>query len=367
MENPWPDITPLVLFFLLLCVDRGISGHIRQAVTEESRINHQRSQLPSVPPATVTQTPQHRVLSQQPQTSGSDDVCTVEIRVPRHSNTSAGENSPVTLHCPVKHCGWRPAVTWCKIWNLTHCITVNETDNTDIQWKYSETELSIITSELTFTRVSMGDAGLYRCGVYGNVTAVSHTINVSVTDQTQDRNESSANTREHREEDPFPNRSQLYIYAGIASLVVIVMLISFFSKRGCQGSNHSPKEEDAGIQYSVILRTHQASPRPSISDQSQSLYANPVRISGNDAHNIHPNRKTSQKKHEASSEAPPTRGSVPGQVAVEMNSSSVHDDMDPNTIVYAALNYRAMGRDQNRVRVQPPVEEHSEYASIRVQ
>ncbi|XP_072554522.1 uncharacterized protein [Paramormyrops kingsleyae] len=113
---------------------------------------------------------------------GSDDVCPVEVRVPRNTITSAGENSPVTLRCPVKHCGWRPAVTWCKIWNNTHCITVNATDNIKIQWKNSETEPNISTSELIFTRVSMGDAGLYRCGVYGDVTSVSHTINVSVID-----------------------------------------------------------------------------------------------------------------------------------------------------------------------------------------
>nr|XP_023685175.1 B- and T-lymphocyte attenuator-like [Paramormyrops kingsleyae] len=211
MENPWPDITPLVLFFLLLCVDRGISGHIRQAVTEESRINHQRSQQPSVPPATVTQTPQHRVLSQQPQTSGFDDVCPVEVRVPRNTITSAGENSPVTLRCPVKHCGWRPAVTWCKLQNFTDCVTVNETDNIKIQWKNNETEPNISTSELIFTRVSMGDAGLYRCGVYGTVTAVSHTINVSVTDQTQDRNESSANTSKNQKAGTCIKSNNIYL------------------------------------------------------------------------------------------------------------------------------------------------------------
>ncbi|XP_048871687.1 uncharacterized protein LOC125743061 isoform X5 [Brienomyrus brachyistius] len=359
MENPWPDITHLVLFFLLLCVHRGISGF--------------------------------------------DDVCPVEIRVARNTIASAVENSSVALHCPVKHCEPRPAVTWCKLWSPAHCVTVNATDNIKMQWKYSETEPNTGTSDLIFTRVSMGDAGQYRCGVYGTVTIVSHHINVSVTDQPQDGNESSANTTgEPKTKNPFPDHPHLYIYAGIATLVVIVLLISFFSKRGCQGecctcscsitlyssfslailhvlnaifffylflsgSNHSTKAEDAGIQYSVILRTHQASPRPSISDQSHNLYANPVRISGNDVHDKHPNRKTSRKKQEASSEAPPTRGSVPGQVAVEMDSSSAHDDMDPNTIVYATLNYRAMGRDQSRVCVQPPVEEHSEYASIRVQ
>ncbi|XP_048871662.1 uncharacterized protein LOC125743061 isoform X2 [Brienomyrus brachyistius] len=396
MENPWPDITHLVLFFLLLCVHRGISGHIPQMVTEENHTNHQGSQLPSVPPATVMQT----VL--QPQAPGFDDVCPVEIRVARNTIASAVENSSVALHCPVKHCEPRPAVTWCKLWSPAHCVTVNATDNIKMQWKYSETEPNTGTSDLIFTRVSMGDAGQYRCGVYGTVTIVSHHINVSVTDQPQDGNESSANTREPKTKNPFPDHPHLYIYAGIATLVVIVLLISFFSKRGCQGecctcscsitlyssfslailhvlnaifffylflsgSNHSTKAEDAGIQYSVILRTHQASPRPSISDQSHNLYANPVRISGNDVHDKHPNRKTSRKKQEASSEAPPTRGSVPGQVAVEMDSSSAHDDMDPNTIVYATLNYRAMGRDQSRVCVQPPVEEHSEYASIRVQ
>ncbi|XP_048871671.1 B- and T-lymphocyte attenuator-like isoform X3 [Brienomyrus brachyistius] len=362
MENPWPDITHLVLFFLLLCVHRGISGHIPQMVTEENHTNHQGSQLPSVPPATVMQT----VL--QPQAPGFDDVCPVEIRVARNTIASAVENSSVALHCPVKHCEPRPAVTWCKLWSPAHCVTVNATDNIKMQWKYSETEPNTGTSDLIFTRVSMGDAGQYRCGVYGTVTIVSHHINVSVTDQPQDGNESSANTTgEPKTKNPFPDHPHLYIYAGIATLVVIVLLISFFSKRGCQGSNHSTKAEDAGIQYSVILRTHQASPRPSISDQSHNLYANPVRISGNDVHDKHPNRKTSRKKQEASSEAPPTRGSVPGQVAVEMDSSSAHDDMDPNTIVYATLNYRAMGRDQSRVCVQPPVEEHSEYASIRVQ
>ncbi|XP_048882965.1 uncharacterized protein LOC125749580 isoform X2 [Brienomyrus brachyistius] len=114
--------------------------------------------------------------------TGSDDVCPVEIRVPRNTVTSAVENSPVTLHCPVKHCEPRPAVTWCKLWNPTHCITVNATDNIKIQWNYNETEPNTGTSELIFTRVSMGDAGLYRCGVYGTVTIVSHHMNVSVTE-----------------------------------------------------------------------------------------------------------------------------------------------------------------------------------------
>ncbi|XP_048882977.1 uncharacterized protein LOC125749592 [Brienomyrus brachyistius] len=115
------------------------------------------------------------------QLEGSDDVCPVEIRVARNTVTSAVENSSLTLHCPVKHCGWRPAVTWCKR-NPAHCITVNVADNIKIQWKYSETEPNTGTSDLIFTRVSMGDAGLYRCGVYGTVTSVSHLINVSVTE-----------------------------------------------------------------------------------------------------------------------------------------------------------------------------------------
>lgn len=84
---------------------------------------------------------------------------------------------PVTVSCPVKHCGKSLNVTWCKLLDARNCERINETENVEVTQQYSHDEL---ISSLTFKNISLDDGGLYRCELRGDKHEYSHTANISV-------------------------------------------------------------------------------------------------------------------------------------------------------------------------------------------
>lgn len=104
--------------------------------------------------------------------------CEVELMVRRGTTRKVAPRQPLTVSCPVKHCGESLNVTWCKL--LDECEQINYTKNVEIRQTENHVEDEMI-SILTFRRISIHDDGLYRCYVKGyKYEQISHIINISV-------------------------------------------------------------------------------------------------------------------------------------------------------------------------------------------
>lgn len=94
--------------------------------------------------------------------------------VHRGTTVKTAPRQPLTVKCPVKHCGESLDVAWCKLLNTNRCEQINETGNVEIL----QDEM---ISSLIFKRISIYDDGLYRCYLKGSkYVAFSHIINISV-------------------------------------------------------------------------------------------------------------------------------------------------------------------------------------------
>lgn len=81
-----------------------------------------------------------------------------------------------TLECPVIHCGEPIEVKWCKGDN---CGAIIQNDNVDIM--QTGVHNNRLVSSLIFKRISLEDAGFYRCYVNdGQTEEIGHAINVKV-------------------------------------------------------------------------------------------------------------------------------------------------------------------------------------------
>ncbi|XP_028993756.1 B- and T-lymphocyte attenuator [Betta splendens] len=107
--------------------------------------------------------------------------CEADLKVPRGTAWKTAPQRPLTLQCPVKHCGERLNVTWCKL-SINQCDAVTGTETVEIMQFYQG---HLLISNLTFKVISISDDGLYRCYLEGRRRDVSHSINVSVSDMNQ--------------------------------------------------------------------------------------------------------------------------------------------------------------------------------------
>ncbi|KAG7467454.1 hypothetical protein MATL_G00153970 [Megalops atlanticus] len=120
------------------------------------------------------------------QLEGQKNECFMEVRVRRNTVWKAVTMETLRINCSVKHCGTTPAVTWCKMDNLSNCRPVEEKERIKIQWEDTEREDNAGFSFLHFTNTSLDDTGFYGCeitGKIGNMSSVSHKIKVSITTQ----------------------------------------------------------------------------------------------------------------------------------------------------------------------------------------
>lgn len=85
---------------------------------------------------------------------------------------------PVTVSCPVKHCGKSLNVTWCKLLDGRNCERINEMEDVEVRQDASRAEL---ISYLTFKNISLNDEGLYRCELRDTaIYEYSNAVNISV-------------------------------------------------------------------------------------------------------------------------------------------------------------------------------------------
>ncbi|XP_074520265.1 B- and T-lymphocyte attenuator-like [Halichoeres trimaculatus] len=275
--------------------------------------------------------------------NADSDEC--EIGVKRRPNiehkVSLGDE--LRIYCTVTFCkNPPPTVSWVKLEQSD--VPVNMSSRLSTEWK--TTRDLIGDSILIFHKTVTNDSGEYRCQSGGSVGSK---IKVSISDHARPNNtteQTLINTST-----PNPGGSgdmMMYVYtgAGIMGFVVIVIVISVVSMRGCKGTPKKATREDN--QYAAISMAE----RPS--------------------QNLAP-----QPSPRGSPSVPLARGSTRRQKPPPQPNECVYSTLkdgvnqlrstvqnEGGSVVYAALNHQVPARAPARPR--RPKEESSEYAAIRI-
>ncbi|XP_039998446.1 B- and T-lymphocyte attenuator-like isoform X2 [Xiphias gladius] len=268
-----------------------------------------------------------------------DSDCFVEIRVRRKTVYEALAGADLRINCTVAFCNnSSPAVSWYKVEEISVPVNVNGLSHVKTEWK--ELSRSEGISYLIFQEIRSSDSGLYQCWS-GN--GVSHSINVSVHDATTSNPET-------------PQNLWIYVYsaAGIVAFVIMVIVTSVMSVRGCK--RKSKRETDTENQYMAIPMFEQPFPHASLQPSPRESPSAP------------PPRRSTRRK------APAPR---PNESTLPRDSEHVYDrtkkdrdrqrngmEEEGSSVVYAALNHQMP--PGAAVRPPRPREEFSEYAAICV-
>ncbi|XP_034417226.1 B- and T-lymphocyte attenuator isoform X4 [Cyclopterus lumpus] len=198
--------------------------------------------------------------------------CEVDVMVWRGTTWKTVPQQPLTVRCPVKHCGESLNVTWCKQLDENNCKPISYTENVEIRQTDERTQDELI-SYLTFTRISIGDNGLYKCTLKGHkYQLISHIINISVSGRQvllpQCQNIDSfkrlnlgTNCRyfllfyrfKPRDELPsaagdkeVPWLSYSFLYVGVALLVITLTAAAILSCYGCKRQLNPTQGQEVG-------------------------------------------------------------------------------------------------------------------------
>ncbi|XP_022535719.2 B- and T-lymphocyte attenuator [Astyanax mexicanus] len=263
----------------------------------------------------------------------AQDGCAPEVRVQKNTVLTVSSKKP-NISCPVRYCVEIPAIKWFRVItsNKTYYLPVNETDQITITQERSTAHKKEIISYLTFKRISISDAGFYRCvASESGFISESHNINVSVSETVSQRDNKTNASADLEKPGDFGWMPYIIICSGIIGLVTVVLVIFFLSVDGCKCSRKDNNQ-----------RT-QVPPSPNVSKSDGHCRG----------------KEKSERKNVYKSSAETLQLDIP--------SSSSARDQQENTpqqqIVYATLDHLAP-------RVPPAVhhfsrEQHSEYAAIR--
>nr|XP_020465076.1 B- and T-lymphocyte attenuator isoform X2 [Monopterus albus] len=266
--------------------------------------------------------------------------------VQRGTTKKRAPNQSLTLKCPVRHCGESLDVTWCKLLAPNHCDRIKETENIEItQDNNTEYRKDQLISYLTFKQISVYDDGLYRCELTGShhrYDQISHTINISVSDNSkgvEDLDSTSAEFLRPADDEAVTWRPYLFICAGIALLVATLTAVAYLRFYNCKGIwiNKPAKE----------MSTHMIPDLPKSPPSTPVLQAHFSIL--NDLYS--PSSVGTQP-------APPcliTNGNQP-----LANSTSQGSD----SVVYTALNHKQSGKPARKQHI--ATKQESSYATISV-
>uniref|UniRef100_A0A3B4TM01 B- and T-lymphocyte attenuator-like n=1 Tax=Seriola dumerili TaxID=41447 RepID=A0A3B4TM01_SERDU len=274
--------------------------------------------------------------------NADSEDCETVIKVQRNTLYEAFVGQEFTMNCTVSFCNSSPpSVSWHKVDQPIDPVNVSSGSHIKTEWK--ELSHSEGTSYLIFQKILVSDSGLYQCR---GGDGVSHNINVSV----------------HGSPTPTPQLPEnilMYVYpaAGIVTLVVIVIVLSIISMRGCKGK--TKKETQTENQYMAVPMVEQPFPHASLqASPRQSPSAPPSRRS---------TRRSTRRNAPSSqpNEAPRDNEHVYGEVKEDTERGRNVVEDEGSSVVYAALNHQpppgaAAPRQWRRE------EEFSEYAAIRV-
>ncbi|XP_062032663.1 B- and T-lymphocyte attenuator isoform X1 [Lepus europaeus] len=108
-----------------------------------------------------------------------EEPCKVQLYVKRSSVHHVLAGDSFELKCPVKYCGHRPNVTWCKL-NGTNYLPLVDRPQIHMSWKEGENISDFI---LHFESVHPSDNGSYRCSANSTSHVIhSHSTAIYVTD-----------------------------------------------------------------------------------------------------------------------------------------------------------------------------------------
>ncbi|XP_015218828.2 B- and T-lymphocyte attenuator-like isoform X1 [Lepisosteus oculatus] len=312
------------------------------------------------------------LLSVSSQVQGKENECALEVLVPRNSVLNSPALRRLTINCGLKYCEEKPAVRWCKLHEKT-CNPVNKTDIITTEWK--EKDPNSATYSLTFSKITFGDSGQYRCEAAANVSSVyqstvSHSILVSVSEAVKTVNISENNTT--GEEIPQQGNpdwlTYIYICAGVVAFIIIVMFISFLCIQGQKSAPQSAAPVQTK-QHIAPKPSGQGSAPPGLPDRPRSVRSQTAGPASetNTTYDNDGVRRKSRSKRTAPNGVSPTKQKVPSHVAVMVDHSDVYDNVERGEeevypIVYAALNHNS---DKIAARSSEPLED-TEYAAIRV-
>ncbi|KAI4889455.1 hypothetical protein NFI96_000409 [Prochilodus magdalenae] len=114
---------------------------------------------------------------------GPELDCIPSIRVSRNAVWwKSSERETLKINCTVlieSHCWKNLSVFWCKIGDGDHCRPLSHSNHTGTEWRDISGEERMFF--LIFQRLSVEDAGLYRCRSDKPVSTSGHTINITVT------------------------------------------------------------------------------------------------------------------------------------------------------------------------------------------
>ncbi|XP_005386444.1 PREDICTED: B- and T-lymphocyte attenuator [Chinchilla lanigera] len=117
-----------------------------------------------------------------------EESCDVQLRIRRHSEHTVSARTSFKMECPVKHCGHRPNVTWCKF-NGTVCYPFEDRFRLHTSWQEGLNKSIFL---LHFEPVLPTDNGSYRCSVNVSSHLIhSHSTTIHVTEQAQNNSEHS--------------------------------------------------------------------------------------------------------------------------------------------------------------------------------
>ncbi|KAI2668395.1 B- and T-lymphocyte attenuator [Labeo rohita] len=276
--------------------------------------------------------------------------CVAVIKVPRNTVFLARVMTELKINCTITQhgCHRNQIISWCKIYG-NGCNALNYSNNMRTEWKNITANNGM--AFLIFLNISMEDTGSYRCKE--GDTSVSHAINVTVTDNEEDK-VSQNQSNPILDDLNTPSNDDLgwfwpyvYICSGTAGLVLTVITVTLLIIR-CQGTKSTRKDITVKTQYMETQRGDLPPPPPS-------------------HHNTRSpsNQLTSTLYRDC--KTPPIRGSSAGRVANSShNTVGTKRGEEENALVYASLNHQAQPRVPRRTARQEPEPEPSEYAAIRV-
>ncbi|XP_033956010.1 B- and T-lymphocyte attenuator-like isoform X2 [Pseudochaenichthys georgianus] len=267
-------------------------------------------------------------------TLNADDGCLIETRVLRNTSYKAVVGEQLEIKCGVAFCKEAPpTVDWIKYEKTD--VPVNISSRIKMEWGSINKSEGI--SFLVFPNIRLNDSGVYQCK---SGESNSHYINVFVNGST------------HPE--PTVNSwTYMYFAAGIVPFIIIVIIISVVSMRGCKGK--SKKETSSENQYMAI---------PIV---EQPLHHGCLQPSPRGSPSAPPCRRSLRTKTPPlqPNELPLPRDNYPVYRVITRDRERQRNmaEEEGSSIVYAALNHQPPARAARPPR---PTEEQSEYAAIRV-
>ncbi|XP_037618024.1 uncharacterized protein LOC119483705 isoform X2 [Sebastes umbrosus] len=300
--------------------------------------------------------------------------CEVELKV--HRNTIYGGNlgGDLEIDCTVTFCNNPPpTVSWYKLEKAVVPVNVSSSSHIKTEWKLSDHLKG--KSILIFQKLLRSDSGVYQCG---DGSSVSHNINVTVHDDGGHTNVSQENnTTVDSEPTEVDIWKYMYVAPGIVAFVIIVIIISVVSMRGCKGevlNKHAIQDMTVTLKAVISPKCHHAG-KPKKETPTENQYMaipmaeQPFRQpSPRGSPSAPPSRRSTRRETPPSQpdEPPLPRGNeiVYGKVKEKRGRRGNAAADEGGSVVYAALNHQLPAAAAARPR--RPQEEASEYAAIRV-